>query len=549
MKRLALMSTILMVCFWSLPIEQSYAQGEAERLEREIKETERQIVICQAELERVQTFISDRTTSLKVLNSRMEKLYACLNAAQTRLRLLRGRLLRLPPEPTVRTPAEPKASPTPDEVEAKKKKLLDELIETLEKRLAKLDEDAKRAREDLDKIRQNEDARQRGLNSESSTAGGVSTTTFTTPQGRLIVYLPGDMATGDTISGTVVPEPNGQTAEERARNLTALNQYQLKIANETIRSPWGQFNWRWLNSETGGSQSPVALETLEISLLGVGEETEAEISLTPSPATNTGEFRLPSVGQDGRPNKITGPFDGDHRTSQVTIGGQAVPILAESPRTCFFRSPGQSFGTAELVVREKGVEAKGPYRNIGVSLAAPKTNLLKGEQTTVTITVSGLKGLQQNVPLLLEKKGDVSMEGGDVQTVQIKPSDVVIEGVDPNVNVRRLIIGLRPGFFNITATVIDPRVRPLVIPLIENGGVNGFRVKKDGTGFVLNIENVKHPITGDPVDGEHKLAGQCPNLGKLPFVKKLFLNKGYGRTESDCLIMVTPRIIINEEDN
>src|SRR5207248_6144032 len=39
-----------------------------------------------------------------------------------------------------------------------------------------------------------------------------------------------------------------------------------------------------------------------------------------------------------------------------------------------------------------------------------------------------------------------------------------------------------------------------------------------------------------------------PILSKIPYIKRLFKNVGYGREAESLLIMVTPRIIINEEE-
>jgi general secretion pathway protein D len=39
-----------------------------------------------------------------------------------------------------------------------------------------------------------------------------------------------------------------------------------------------------------------------------------------------------------------------------------------------------------------------------------------------------------------------------------------------------------------------------------------------------------------------------PILSKLPYVNRLFKNVGYGKETESLLIMVTPRIIINEEE-
>ena len=39
-----------------------------------------------------------------------------------------------------------------------------------------------------------------------------------------------------------------------------------------------------------------------------------------------------------------------------------------------------------------------------------------------------------------------------------------------------------------------------------------------------------------------------PILSKIPYINRLFKNVGYGREAESILLMVTPRIIINEEE-
>ena len=52
----------------------------------------------------------------------------------------------------------------------------------------------------------------------SEVAGGLNTTIFATPRGKIRVNLPDDMAPGDTLSGTVIAEPQGKDDKERAAN-------------------------------------------------------------------------------------------------------------------------------------------------------------------------------------------------------------------------------------------------------------------------------------------------------------------------------------------
>jgi MbtH protein len=273
-------------------------------------------------------------------------------------------------------------------------------------------------------------------------------------------------------------------------------------------------------------------------------------SMRPSPtptATPIGpsDFHIPDLGQNGRPVEIKGPFDGDVRTTEIRVDGQLVTPLAESSKSCFFIVPNEKFGSTGITVQERHVEATGTCRILSVELTADKLNLRSGEKSNVLIKVKGGKGIQQNVPLQLETTGAVNMDGGNIQNIQLRPADFVIEGVEVTANVRKVVVGLHPGVFNVTATVIDPRVRPLVVPLSDRQ----YEVKKEGPAFVVRIKNVKHPITSEPLDGKHKLEYKCPELSKLPLINNLLLNKGIGRTESQCLNMATPRIIISEEEN
>lgn len=64
---------------------------------------------------------------------------------------------------------------------------------------------------------------------EVKSGHGLQTATFDTAQGKIRVYLPDDMAAGDTISGTVIAEPKGGTDEERRRNADTLNGYVVEI--------------------------------------------------------------------------------------------------------------------------------------------------------------------------------------------------------------------------------------------------------------------------------------------------------------------------------
>lgn len=340
------------------------------------------------------------------------------------------------------------------------------------------------------------------------TKSGLHTVTFDTSPGRVIVNLPDDMAAGDTISGTVVTEPKGTTAEEKAKNQEKLNTYVLDL--EGTKVPTREPRFTWVPTTPLPSQ-PVRYQLRIYEVLGdqtANARIIAETLITPAairlPLDNTAtltpmtsssgdvvhQFRMPDstifsidvstanaktatdppLAQQGRPLEIFGPFDGnlsnttlrygpanstvhefEKNSDSVSGGFGLLRTLAESPRKIVFASPNNVTGPMGIMVRERDNVATGTARNVGVNLSAPKTELLKGEQTELEIEVRGLKGIKKDVPLQLDAKGVITMAGGNFQNLRIKPTEVQADG---RYTTTRTITGVKPGGFNVSATVI-----------------------------------------------------------------------------------------------
>ena len=302
--------------------------------------------------------------------------------------------------------------------------------------------------------------------SNKNIGGAIELTFDTLLYGDVKVFLPDDMAAGDTISGTVVAEPKGNTAEERAKNQDTLEGLVVEIGDQRTSASKGIFKWlvpaarpanppRYLvrlydvvpNKELANATLPVLPDALNTTRPG---------TITPA------DFTLPTIGQQGRPVEVYGPFDGDlsntslnagSKDSDEKISGDFGPI-AESPRKAVFRSPTNIVGPAEIKLKEGSVDASGIFRSVGVRLSAPKTNLKSGESTIVTVQVLGLEGIQQTVPLLLVKGGVVTMEGGDIQMIPIAGPMLQAGGI---FTLTRTIIAQQPGGFSVVATVINRR--------------------------------------------------------------------------------------------
>jgi len=313
------------------------------------------------------------------------------------------------------------------------------------------------------------------------TANGLHTVRFDTASGQVTVNLPDDMMAGDTISGTVIAEPKGNTEEERNRNRGELNGYVIQIQDQNFPvkgATIGPMVVRRISGAPPISTDPVLPPQssffdvfFQVSLDGISRLGSTRIPvpssgtvITPDPNQS---FLIPPLGQTGRPIVITGPFDGN--SANTTINASAMRtnvqdfekntenvsagfgLLAESPRKAVFSSPENVTGPIQITVNEGGKQATGTYRNVGVNLTAPKTSLLKGEKTELRVEVNGLQGITQPVPLTLESRGVITMEGGPYQPLVIQPSQV---GADGRYSTTRGITGVQAGGWGATATVV-----------------------------------------------------------------------------------------------
>ena len=289
----------------------------------------------------------------------------------------------------------------------------------------------------------------RGHAVAAEVVAGLNTTLFSTPRGKIRVNLPDDMAAGDTLSGTVFTEPEGKDQNEQARNQGELSGYVVEMEKQQTSSTGRIFKLA----------IPTAISTTYLILRDKkGEEiARREISVTRQPPP-VEEFDLPAIGQQGRPLEVRGPCDGDFSTTNLKVGGEDLEMLAESPRKIVARNTSKQVGLSELEVNERDQTARGEFRTLGIKLSAQKLDLLKREQTTLTITVSGLEGIKEAVPLELVNKSPsvIQMGGGEVQRINISPKQV--QG--GTYTTERQLTGVQRGAFTIVGTVISGRQRP-----------------------------------------------------------------------------------------
>lgn len=335
------------------------------------------------------------------------------------------------------------------------------------------------------------------LHNRTDVASGLSTTTFDTLNGTVTVNLPDDLAAGDTISGTVIAEPKGKTGDEQAKNQDELSGYVVEVAEQPAPSQKVTGNLidfckdpiqkKDDHSTTVCSKwsVPDGLPTIAVVLKNREGKivSHADVPVAPkaNPAKVTEGLLTPAVGQAGKPISVKGPFDGDFASTAIKLGNQTAKFLASSPRKVVVESPRDFKGAAEIEVEYKGKSvAKCTYRNVSVNLAAGKLNLIKGEQTTLTVTLAGLIGLLSPVSVQLSNKspGTVSMGGGETQTIEVNPAQVNVD----TFSTKRTLTGVSAGGFSINAVV-------------QNGG---FSVCSPGNGGNIPVGPKPQPSPERP---------------------------------------------------
>lgn len=281
---------------------------------------------------------------------------------------------------------------------------------------------------------------------QNEVANGLQTISFTATAGGIRLCLPDDLRPGDAISGTINITPQGTSPEARAANKSILAGCSVEI---------GQRSHRVITPAVGWS-IPATLPPGGIALV-LRNDRGVEVARTPLAVTAREDrapkaFRLPAIGQTGRLLEALGPFDGDLSTTDLKLEDEPIELIAESPRKLIARNSYTKSGMALLVLRERDKTADADFRSIAVNLAAPKTALLKGEKTTLTVKVAGLELLTKGIPLVLENTSAdvIRLSGGDAERFRIEPSSVV----GGSVTIERTVTGIKHGSWTISCTVV-----------------------------------------------------------------------------------------------
>jgi type II secretory pathway component GspD/PulD (secretin) len=188
-------------------------------------------------------------------------------------------------------------------------------------------------------------------------------------------------------------------------------------------------------------------------------------------------------------------------------------------------------------------------------MQAPKLTLYNGQ--TATLTVTDTQTFVTNISLTGLANGNFAF----APTVTALPTGAFVTMQAVISGDRRFVrMSLTPTLTNFAPGPVN--LFPVVVPIFPNVGITEPSNPILFTQFLQlpSITSVSVSTTVAVPDGGTVIMGGMkrlsearseygpPILSKIPYLSRLFKNTGYGRDTESLLIMVTPRIIIQEEE-
>ncbi len=334
----------------------------------------------------------------------------------------------------------------------------------------------------------------------SKEQGDLQVTTFELPQGQITVYLPDDMIAGDTISGTVVPNPKG-TGRAAELNGTTLMGYVITVQGEKPKRNTGLPVWT--------IPAGAAAVVLAVTTPGGASVATANVPITgPGLLDNPAKFSCDPVNMASGPLSVPGPFDGDSGNTKVSIGNQPATVVAESPRSAVAIGPNSPAGPTTITVNEAGQSASLPCNLLTLEMTVPKQTLLEGERTNLTLKVSGLSGLPDSaypIPCELTNESPQILRMDSPSVTAMPRGQALAFGIEPNMvrggvmTMNVGLVGIRPGQFLLRGVLFNVKIHDIKKKMnvaTFNTWVNGLIAGYKARIAALKAEEAAEPSAG-----------------------------------------------------
>ena len=263
---------------------------------------------------------------------------------------------------------------------------------------------------------------------------------ISTPQGSIYLGFPYHASTGEAVTCSSLMLPAGSDAKEVKKNLEKLQDYQLRVGDNTYSF-----------KKSSGLRMDAA-PIFDIALLS--ENGKKTLIQVPVKIRLQASF-IPTkslVSTAGWPICIPGIFDGDASNTQVSFGGELIEVNAETSTSVIINPHNRIVGLQNVTITDAGNTTETEVRNVGLELYADKTDLMRGEGTRVHLKIHGMDNFEKRafIQLYNLSASIVSLGGGNAQFFVIDPGSAEPGGV---IAYSRNLTGIRRGKFMIFAVL------------------------------------------------------------------------------------------------
>ncbi len=337
---------------------------------------------------------------------------------------------------------------------------------------------------------------------------GLTTVTFNVPEGKITIYLPDDIRSGDIISGTVSAEPGGKNAKQVQKKGDKLTRYFIDFNGQKIPVATAKKTVQYQIITTSASQLPLVLVNEMGNTAAVIDIPCTKNSQSISPAG--ADCKIPTHALTAAPLPIKGSFDGNSSNTNCTIGNQPATVLAESPRQSIIQFPENSMGNQNLQIREKGGQpCTQAVSGVQMELSTGKLNLVKGEKTYLKVRITGLQNLPDTARLDLFNVTPfvVTMQPADQMVITLVPDSMGTGIFERSFD----IVSIKTGSFTVNVNLDLPEGKTPVFADVRKpaGGKRNEKVLTAGTRTALEIAMKKWADAN--TEGKNPIDFECSN--------------------------------------
>jgi uncharacterized coiled-coil DUF342 family protein len=276
---------------------------------------------------------------------------------------------------------------------------------------------------------------------QTSVVNELAKTIFTIPEGKITIYTPNFVA-NEKISGSIIIEPNGNSEKSIAKNKTKLQNHKVDFGAVSTTLQASHY------SISKSQPFPMELKLFdEKNNLISSSKIQFPSSVKEK---HTSQF-IPSYIVAGDPAKMIVANNGSLAHSYVSINNKETKILAASETNVFFETPSDLSGKASFNYKNDTTNLDNQVNVLQINLSAERLNLSRGESTKLNIEVSGLDGLDEEVPLTITNNSPskISLENGNNQEISIQPDGDTYQ-------ITQTIRATQGGSFSISVTIEPP---------------------------------------------------------------------------------------------